>query len=84
MLGLREWELTHVHTILTFNFKNISRIFEAEIFKIFRIIQPWLKSYSSKKRQSVIFFIAYLNLVLTERYVSFHGVGFTVQKKKIG
>ena len=34
--GLCKWKITNVRPILTVTFKNILRIFEAEILKIFK------------------------------------------------
>ena len=42
--GLCEWKITNLHPILTIIFQNILRTFEAEILKIFKIIQPQPKN----------------------------------------
>ena len=44
-VGLWEWKITKVHSILTIMFKNILRTsVEDEIFKIFKNIQPQPKN----------------------------------------
>ena len=42
-VGLCEWKITNVHSILTIILKNILRTFEAEILKIFKNIQSQSK-----------------------------------------
>ena len=47
-LGLCEWQITNVHSVLTVMLKNILRTL-AEILKIFEKIQPQLLSYFEQK-----------------------------------
>ena len=57
-VGLCEWKITIARPILTITFKNILRIFKAEILKIFRNIQPQPKNYTflikKKKKECIV------------------------------
>ena len=53
-VGLYEWKIITAHPILTIRFKNILRTFKAEIFKIFKNIQPQPEKFDFLIRKKLL------------------------------